>query len=1078
MRRYNNNNSPNKEWKLGEYLGTPFEFFILNLIRNQLKNVYPHVKVNETPRVGDGGKDIIVSSNLGQIEILGQIFVSRNNSLRIYFECKSTDDNVLRYDKLASSISRVQHEAIDYYVLVTNSTILPQAYWYITKEFESSDNGIRFVLIDSFLLGTYLVKNDYIDELNNPYKTNDIADFYYDYQVETLKELNNDYNIYIYFRNYTSNNKYCELQLSSDIDWYMIDEKISFVIPSKETVSKKLYVKREHFDGFEDLLFRLQLNGQESVITISGIKGVQDFETPFFGETRKNLLSKIINMIKSISPPMIICFWGDSGIGKTRMTKEIYYKLKGTTFDFLSIKIQSGNKYLTLINNFLYEKGYVKKKNYDSLSKMISDCNNIFSNHAIIMIDDLHYASKELLDELKIVTKFDAPVTLILCGRTDYSIGDINYISFVYWSNTDLVEYSYNLSPLSDAETKSFIRAIIDGIPESALERLAILSMNNPLFIVQYIEYLLDSKLVKLINRNTVGIIDINSFHSKRNVPQKISDIYRLRLSNLQTSNFGNQCMDILYTLALCNGKINSDYFYKYIESDSMCLYELYKRRFISCENSNEISIIHESLFIYLYSNLMSKKKILKELASVLIHKPNIDLELNDFHLGRLCMFSNDYNRAIAYFDPIISWLKLADNISNLNIDMKYYEYLNDIFEVLRTKKAMLALAKKALLLRIYITLHHLAPINAVNECEETIKKLEKYKLNSDEEYNLSIQELKAHALMNSALYQDGEIILKEIQVQWITDNRIINDETLFDLYDRLSSIYRHFNLKSLAVKYNNLSRNLALEHQDNKLLMLSDRTKYKIYLYTEPLLSFESIEETIELNKINRLERIQMDNALDECGYNILINKSLEIDTTLNTINTYLDTIDKKEFHRAKIHAYLLLSTCFLLKNDSLSIIMAKKYTEMAIDLSTSYGIVKYLWRLYNLYGIIKMRLHCSGDDVYRTFNTVFDILKNRGLLFIGNRDLCHGNILALSNIGFYLQEHKYETLFHKLMGQVSYTEKNRNSLSDSVFCDNPKNQYLVKQYRLAKDKKVLFVDSQPEFLIRDNETNYIIII
>ena len=89
----------------------------------------------------------------------------------------------------------------------------------------------------------------------------------------------------------------------------------------------------------------------------------------------------------------------------------------------------------------MYEKGYVKKKNYDSLSKMISDCNNIFSNHAIIMIDDLHYASKELLDELKIVTKFDAPVTLILCGRTDYSIGDINYISFVYWSNTDLVEY-------------------------------------------------------------------------------------------------------------------------------------------------------------------------------------------------------------------------------------------------------------------------------------------------------------------------------------------------------------------------------------------------------------------------------------------------------------------------------------------------------------------------------------------------------------------------------------------------------------------------------------------------------------
>lgn len=220
------------------------------------------------------------------------------------------------------------------------------------------------------------------------------------------------------------------------------------------------------------------------------------------------------------------------------------------------------------------------------------------------------------------------------------------------------------------------------------------------------------------------------------------------------------------------------------------------------------------------------------------------------------------------------------------------------------------------------------------------------------------------------------------------------------------------------------------------------------------------------------------MDNALDECGYNILINKAINIDTTINTINEYLHVIEKKDFHRAKIHAYYLMTICLLLKNEEKSIKMSKSYIEMALDLSTSYGIVGYLWRLNNLYGIVKMRLHHNGDDIYKTFNTVFDILKNRGLLFIGNCDLCHGNILALSNIGYYLHEHKFENLFHELMGQVSYAGKNRNSISDSVFRDNPKNQYLVKQFILAKEKKVLFVKNQPEYLIRDKETNYIIII
>lgn len=57
-------------------------------------------------------------------------------------------------------------------------------------------------------------------------------------------------------------------------------------------------------------------------------------------------------------------------------------------------------------------------------------------------------------------------------------------------------------------------------------------------------------------------------------------------------------------------------------------------------------------------------------------------------------------------------------------------------------------------------------------------------------------------------------------------------------------------------------------------------------------------------------------------------------------------------------------------------------------------------MWRLNNLNAIIQMRLNDDGEMIYKSFFSVFEILQSRGLLYIGNRDLCHGNILALSNI------------------------------------------------------------------------------
>lgn len=62
--------------------------------------------------------------------------------------------------------------------------------------------------------------------------------------------------------------------------------------------------------------------------------------------------------------------------------------------------------------------------------------------------------------------------------------------------------------------------------------------------------------------------------------------------------------------------------------------------------------------------------------------------------------------------------------------------------------------------------------------------------------------------------------------------------------------------------------------------------------------------------------------------------------------------------------------------------------------------------------------------------------------------------------------------------MSLVTYTDKNRYTSTKESRPENPIHPFLVHQYNQAKNKKVLFTDFQPSNLLRDRQTNYIIII
>ena len=55
----------------------------------------------------------------------------------------------------------------------------------------------------------------------------------------------------------------------------------------------------------------------------------------------------------------------------------------------------------------------------------------------LILIDDCHNFTDNTLNELKSLIGETLPITIVLCGRTDYSVGTTDYYSFVHFTEND-----------------------------------------------------------------------------------------------------------------------------------------------------------------------------------------------------------------------------------------------------------------------------------------------------------------------------------------------------------------------------------------------------------------------------------------------------------------------------------------------------------------------------------------------------------------------------------------------------------------------------------------------------------------
>lgn len=1087
--------SPNLLWNLNGMDGHEFENWMFNILTKILEKYFDKgVSIEQTPGSGDNGKDIIVKSMISLKNVFCQDFRLKNkNSITIYFECKSTNNPKLVFDKVIGNVVNSKYDGIDYFVLITNATIIPDTYFKIYMELKQED--IEFVLVDQYLLAKSIYEMGIEDTDNIP-----LADFKPvfcgQYQVLKHKDRNGKmvFDIPILLRNYTNKNRSIAINLITDENWEMIGEDSSCMLPPFGSAIKRFAFKHISYDGIEELKLHIKNQNEETIIPIEGINYKEIFIPYFMGESHQKILQELKTSIVTANNTLDVFYiWGEAGIGKSRIVEELFKDISGRHFHLkvinLSPKIGDPTKQ---IKDFLIDKKYIKGKIGNSLYDIVKACTNDY-HHAVIVIEDFHYIEKKFVEQLKYVGGLKVPVTIIICGRNDYSEGQLYYYSFIQWALEKRKDFCWEVQPLSPDETKNFIRITVNSIPNEALNVIQKNSMNNPLYIVQYIEYLLDAKIVELKNRNTVGVLNIDTFPTKDSIPDGISKIYQKRLEHLIHIHGEGVYLSLLLLLTIFGGEISLNLIYDYFSSDNDIIEELTKKRFIKYGDNKTIQFIHESLFLYFKNRLEKTKKYKNLIAGQIVYNSNIFMDsLSEYEIGRLHVWLNQKKKAKEYFSNGVDEISNISNYSNIHIDIMLYEYLYDIFKLYIRNDW--DIAKKALVARIYITLHHFAPMTAVYDCEKAFSLIQKSpNSQSDNTFINTINSLKAHALLNAGHLSDGELVLKELLSEYLINPDNFDKQSLFDVVDRLASVYIKYNCYNLAYNYVEWEMKIAeqvnLESDQKSLLAIAHRTRSKLFFFPNVKECQKSLNIVNQLPNQESSERIHCSNLLSQYIYDMYYDDNCN----WSGINRNTEEIRKKavegSFDRVLVRCDMVLSVCALkLAKSRTDLSASRTIVERGIDASIRLGIPGYIWQFYNLLAIIDTRLEYDVNHLNQLFDTIFAQLLKQNLLYLGNQQLCFCNLLAISNIGAFLQSHFPASKFKQKMSNISYSgflpscNYNCSSIQCGYTCSID-NKYLNEQYHLAEKKCLLFTKETPQLndlnslkLLRDDATQYFI--
>lgn len=1078
--KYITENFNNQIWNLGNHNGYDFEDYIHNVFANELKPYYAYgLRIAKTTRTRDDGIDIYIESPIAFSLMDINFNLKGKRKIKIVIECKATGHNKVSLEKFAKNILENNELDIDYFILATNGTIVPSAFYKSISEFEK--NNCSFLLFDQFFLLKFL-SNSIYDIPGNVLYIPSKNPIQLQYQLRKGRiNGRNCFELYIDIRNYSNKPTNISFNLISNRNWNIENKLNTKLVPPHKGICIKLIAKRIYNDGIDDFKINVIYNNESKIVNIKNPEVVPDFQPPLSGKQHKRIINEIYNNLLNLSKSDFYYIYGEAGIGKTRIIDEIVKRVLDTDYFIVHILCNKRKK-LDLEKDLCNELG-VLGKNESNKIELFNYFNTHQFNRYLIVIEDLHNATEEFYEQLKVFTEKykDIPCAFIIAGREDDTVYNESFFSFSSWLQKHIK--SFCIEKFDEADCEMFIKSIIKDIPSIPLKKLINISSGNPFYIVQFVEYLLEIDFATLQNRNTVGLTNINTFSSQKYIPQKIEDLIKKRQKNLMKLENGDKCIFFLRMICLFGISIPRNIIVEYWGNENANLVELlFRKHYLSFDNNENIRFDHETIFIF-YNNELGNKKNLIQICQLIVKKHSEILKyLPEFQRAKVFFYAKKFKESEELFKPILKHIGNTNNISSTNLLPEYFEYTDEVYE-LATKNNNPALQEKIIQASVYIPMHNMDYGTTISSIENA---LEKIKRNHQDNLILknSILQLKAHTELTAAKLKQAEQIFLELIAAERLSPDYFSQESRFDLFDRTASLFTRYNHRDLAEKYNKLSEIVANELDDPKLISLSIMMKAKINFYSNTELSLHYMDQAHIIMEKDNAYRINCHNNVSSIGASILLSSNKIYLKYIHDIKKLLEEAIDNNYSFTIIRCNLLLAVLFYLKKGKKNIEISKKYIDDGINASIRYGCEKLMNYFYNLKAVISIKEGYPPEETLKYFDTMLEFLIKQNLLFLGNLDFCYGNIISLTNYAKFVYKYGDEQRLYQFLNKLSYYQSNKvcdfncSERRNCYYSCNKNIDIFKKNIEKIEDKKLILIDSKYEYPLYDSDTGYYIVI
>ncbi|SHK15504.1 diguanylate cyclase [Paramaledivibacter caminithermalis] len=613
------------------------------------------------------------------------------------------------------------------------------------------------------------------------------------------------------------------------------------------------------------------------------------FNIPLVNRKReKKLILQTINEnLLAKSKNNIIFVHGETGIGKSRLVKEISFQVAMSRTNVCTIELNhENNKMLyiykkilrfivrnykindNLINKYgselvkilpdIASKWDVKPSETLSEDKEILRLNNRISNFIndfsiknpfLIIVDNIHFIHKNDLNILEYLIKKNSSL-IILSTYIDEESKDIR--KFLNKCKIDERAKFIRLTRLNFEETSEMLKNIL-GIHKKPLKlttKIMEEANGNPRYVEEIIKNLfMDKKII--INDDRLWTADIDDIYNLK-LPSSIDDVM-LRSVNLLDAHTKN----VLNIISIFYLSAPLEIIMQIIDIDEVSLSKILK-------NLVSFKIINEKFqdwgYSYDYYNKQLKEHIYNNISEVdrkLYHKNAANI-LEDFYISE----GRDYAVELVYhltncdeFDKAIKYcIKSAEKMEQLHIYNQAIDFYNRAIELLNQHqniKMLVDILMKIGLIYINIGEHN----NAFDIYIRVSSIANEYKL---EKEFIDIQNKLAYIYSHKNEKETAERIIKESiedskKIGYI-DGELEGGLLKCKLY---ASTKNHSNLKALLNKYINISLKYlkyyyAGEFFNEKGKMYYDQgemTKSQ-YCYKQSIFFFEKSNNDIKTSR------------------------------------------------------------------------------------------------------------------------------------------------------------------------------------------------------------------------------------